>query len=98
MTATQSTLARPALRGRTTSMALVVVFAVGLLTGLVVPRLQLPTLASGAGTTAAEQNWQAYRDYRSGEQILPTVSFSQAEIEKAWMDFRAGERDASGSR
>ena len=44
------------------------------------------------------QAWQAYLDYRAGERALPTVSYTQAELEKAWMDFRAGEREADGSR
>jgi hypothetical protein len=99
MTATSQTLARPGFRGRTVSIALAAVFAVGMLTGLAAARVPWPTLVPVAEpATARDAGWQAYLDYRAGERALPTVSYTQAELEKAWMDFRAGEREADGSR
>ena len=99
MTATPSTLAQPAFRGRTAPIVVAVIFIVGLLTGLLAAQLALPNLAPASPTIGVgNPGWPLYEDFRSGERDVPTATFTREQLEQAWMDFRAGEHDASSSR
>jgi hypothetical protein len=99
MTAAPSTLARPGFRGRTAPIVVALIFIVGVLTGLLTAQLALPTVAPATGTIGAgDPSWPLYEDYRSGERDVPAATFTREQLEQAWMDFRAGEREATPSR
>jgi hypothetical protein len=99
MTATPSTLAQPGLRGRTAPIIVAAIFIFGVLTGLLAAQFALPSLAPATGAIGAgDPSWPLYEDYRSGERDVPTATFTREQIQQAWMDFRAGERDATPSR
>jgi hypothetical protein len=90
MTAGQRVIAQPSLRGRTAAVALAVTFAIGLLAGLAVPRVHLPTLTSAATFPASQVDDPGWQLYRAGERAdtLPTSQFD----DRAWQLYRAGER------
>jgi hypothetical protein len=91
MTAATGNIRQPGLRIRTAAFAMTATFAVGLLAGLVVPQVRLPSgtaPASAAGASDAARV-QAYQEYRRGERDLFAT---ERAAEGAWLVYRAGER------
>lgn len=93
MTAATGITMRPGLRVRTAAVAMTATFAVGLLAGLSVPWIHLPSAATQptvVGATAATVASEAYQEYRHGERDSLLANGPAAE--KAWLTYRAGER------
>jgi hypothetical protein len=91
-TATGITM-QPGLRVRTAAVAMTATFAVGLLAGLSVPWISLPsggTQPTVVGDPALTAESQAYQEYRRGERDSLLATGPAAE--KAWLTYRAGER------
>jgi hypothetical protein len=86
------------LRARSTALALVATFTIGVLTGLFAPKIALPLAGArpeiAAGIPVAAVDSAAYQSYRSGERadLIAAGSASQPETLRAWRDYRAGER------
>jgi hypothetical protein len=83
----------PALRARTAVALMCATFAIGLLLGLVVPRLNVPDGGSSAASVSQTSTYfssQAWLDYRAGER--GDQVWSPQAVEQAWLDYRAGER------
>lgn len=93
MTAAPGITMQPGLRVRTAVVAMTATFAVGLLAGLSVPWISLPsggTQPTVVGATAVNVPSQAYQEYRHGERDSLLATGPAAE--KAWLTYRAGER------
>ncbi len=92
------TIRRHEVGGRTAMALMCATFSVGLLAGLIAPALSMPFSASTAvlgGNTSSEIGSPAYQVFREGERVdLTTTPWA---VDRAWLDYRAGERDDPAS-
>jgi hypothetical protein len=91
MTAATGIARQPRLRVRTAAVAMTATFLVGVIAGLVVPQVRLPSGAVSTGAVSASnvERAQAYQEYRRGERDLLAA---EKVVEEAWQAYRAGER------
>jgi hypothetical protein len=91
MTAGQRVIARPSFQGQTAALVLASTFAIGVVTGLVVPLVHLVPAQQAAAATG-DPAVAAWLSFREGERTLP-VMVSQVG-DPIWRMFRQDERSS----
>ena len=91
MTAGQRVIVRRSFQGQTAALVLASTFAIGVVTGLVVPLVHLvpPHQAAIAASDPATAAW---RSFREGERTLPVIASQVGD--PVWRTYRQDERSS----